>query len=262
MSTDTRELNISGQPTRVLESGRGKPLLLLHAFPLSADLWRPQLDAPPDGWRVIAPDLQVAPGSRPSMDDYAAGVEAVAASLALDGAVVGGLSMGGYVIFALLRRARLSIRALVLADTRAEADTDEGRANRKKMIALAEAEGAAGVAREMVPKLLGQTTLRQRPGVVATVRRLIDSSSPQAITSALQAMMHRPDSTSLLASIDVPALVIVGEEDGLTPPPNSESLHRGIRGSRLERIPEAGHLSSLERPDVFNEALGGFLRGL
>jgi 3-oxoadipate enol-lactonase len=260
MPIDTRELNIDGRRTRVLDSGRGKPLLLLHAFPLSADLWRPQLEAPPDGWRVIAPDLQAAPGPIPSMDDYAAGVEAVAASLALDGAVVGGLSMGGYVIFALLRRARLSIRALVLADTRAEADTDEGRANRKKMIALAEAEGAAGVAREMVPKLLGQTTMRQRPEVVARVRALIDSNSPQAITAAVQAMMHRPDSTPLLASIDVPTLIIVGEEDGLTPPPNSDSLHRGIRGSRLARIPEAGHLSSIERPDAFNEALESFLR--
>ncbi|HEX2443325.1 MAG TPA: alpha/beta hydrolase [Vicinamibacterales bacterium] len=262
MSIDTRELNINGRRARVLESGRGKPLLLLHAFPLSADLWRPQLEAPPDGWRIIAPDLKMADGSSPSMDEYAAGVEAVAASLALDNPVVGGLSMGGYVIFALLRRARLSIRALVLADTRAEADTDEGRANRKKMIALAEAEGAAGIAREMVPKLLGQTTTRQRPEVVATVRALIEANSPQAITTALQAMMHRPDSTPLLATIDVPTLVIVGEEDGLTPPPNSESLHRGIRGSRLERVPEAGHLSSLERPDVFNEALDGFLPGL
>jgi pimeloyl-ACP methyl ester carboxylesterase len=262
MAIDTRELNINGRQTRVLESGRGKPLLLLHAFPLSADLWRPQLDSPPEGWRIVAPDLRVAAGASPSMDDYAAGVEAVAASLSLDRPVVGGLSMGGYVIFALLRRGRLSSRGLVHADTRAEADTDEGRANRKKMISLVEAEGAAGVAREMVPKLLGQTTTRQRPEVVATVRALIEANSPQAITAAVQAMMHRPDSTPLLASIDVPTLVVVGEEDGLTPPPNSESLHRGIRGSRLERIPEAGHLSSLERPDVFNKALDGFLRGL
>jgi pimeloyl-ACP methyl ester carboxylesterase len=262
MSIDTRELNINGRPTRVLESGRGKSLLLLHAFPLSADLWRPQLEAAPEGWRVIAPDLKVSAGASASMDDYATGVEAIAASLALDRPVVGGLSMGGYVIFALLRRARLPVRALVLADTRAEADTEEGRANRKKMIALVEAEGAAGVAREMVPKLLGKTTTERRPEAVARVRALIEANSPQAIAAAVQAMMTRPDSTPLLASIDVPTLVVVGEEDGLTPPANSESLHRGIRGSRLERIPEAGHLSSLERPDVFNAALERFLRGL
>lgn len=268
MPIATRHLDADGRQTRVLEAGNGEPLLLIHAFPLTADFWRPQLEAPPPGWRVIAPDI-LGP-SETSMDDYAARIEAIAGALGLDrvgvgvgvgvGVVLGGLSMGGYIIFALVRRARLAVRGLVLADTRAEADTDEGRAGRKKMMALADADGAAGVAREMLPTLVGETTRRERPHVVAAVGALIASNSAAAIKAALVSMMARPDSTSLLASIEVPTLVVVGEEDVLTPPANAETLARGIRGSRLARIAKAGHLSSLERPDAFTAELERFLR--
>lgn len=262
MPIATRHVDAGGRRTRVLEAGRGEPLLLIHAFPLTADFWQPQLEAPPPGWRVIAPDV-LGP-SETSMDDYAARIEAVAGALGLDrvgvGVVLGGLSMGGYIIFALVRRARLAVRGLVLADTRAEADTDEGRAGRKKMMALADAEGAAGVARDMLPKLVGETTHRERPHVVATVDALIASNSTAAIKAGLASMMTRPDSTPLLPSIDVPTLVVVGEEDVLTPPANADTLARGIRGSRLARIAKAGHLSSLERPDAFTAELEGFLR--
>lgn len=293
MPYETRLVHVGGRPTRVLEAGGGEPLLLIHAFPLSADLWRPQLDAPPPGWRLIAPDLrgfspEPARGAKaPSasergwdpastkeadtsaganrspmdltMDDYAADIEDLAAALALDRVALAGCSMGGYVIFALLRRRKLRVRALVLADTRAEADTEEGRAGRRRMMALAEAEGPAAIAREMLPKLVGETTRRERPAVVATVRELIAATSAGAIRAALGAMMARPDSTPLLGSIAAPTLVVVGEEDTLTPPANAETLHRGIHASTLARIPRAGHLSSLERPDAFNTELSGFL---
>jgi 3-oxoadipate enol-lactonase len=252
-----REIDAGGRRTRVLEAGRGQALLLIHAFPLTADLWRPQLETPPEGWRVIAPDV-LGP-SETSMDHYAAHVEAVASALGLGPVVLGGLSMGGYIAFALLRRARLAARAIVLADTRAEADTDDGRAGRKKMIALADAEGAVGVAREMLPKLVGATTHRERPNVVAAINSMIASVPAAAIKAALTSMMARPDSTPQLAAIDVPTLVVVGEEDVLTPPADAETLARGIRKSRLARIPQAGHLSSLERPDVFAAELARFL---
>ena len=262
MAFATRYVDAGGRRVRILESGSGQPLMLIHAFPLTADLWRPQLDAPPPGWRLVAPDV-LGPDEA-SMDDYAARLEAIAGELGLDrsGLVLGGLSMGGYIIFALLRRAKLSVRGLVLADTRAEADTEEGRAGRKKMIALADAEGADGVAREMLPKLLGETTRRERPDAVSAIGELIRANHPSAITSAIAAMMARPDSAPLLPSITVPTLVVVGEEDVLTPPPNAEALARGIRGSRLVRIPKAGHLSSFERADLFTAELTGFLRGV
>jgi pimeloyl-ACP methyl ester carboxylesterase len=264
MSFETRSVNIGGRPTRVLEAGRGAPLLLIHAFPLSADQWGPQLEAPASGWRLIAPDLRgfgstSLSSTNLSMDDYAADIEALAAALRLDRVVLAGLSMGGYIIFAVLRRRRLDVRGLVLADTRAQADTDEGRAGRRKLMALADAEGPAAVAREMLPKLVGATTHRERPAVVAKVRELIVANSSGAVRAALAAMMGRPDSTPLLGSITAPALVVVGEEDALTPPANAEELHKGIRGSTLARIPRAGHLSSLERPDAFDAELSGFL---
>jgi pimeloyl-ACP methyl ester carboxylesterase len=258
MAIATRHVTAGGRQIRVLEAGAGRPLLLIHAFPLTADLWRPQLESAPPGWRLVAPDVLEPPES--SMDDYAARIEAVVDALGLGrNVVVGGVSMGGYIIFALLRRAALSIGGLILADTRAEADSEEGRAGRVKMMALADAEGAEGVAREMVPKLLGETTKRERPEAVSTINALIRKNSAPAIKAAVAAMMARPDSTPLLASIDVPTLVVVGEEDVLTPPPNSETLARGIRGARLVRIAGAGHLSSLERPDVFTAELTTFL---
>jgi 3-oxoadipate enol-lactonase len=262
MSITTRLVDAGGRPTRVLEAGQGEPLILIHAFPLNADQWRPQLEAPPSAWRIIAPDV-LGP-SDSSMDDYAARIEAVAAALGLDRAriVLGGLSMGGYIIFALLRRAARTVRGLVLADTRAEADTEEGRAGRKKMMALADAAGPAGIAREMLPKLLGETTRRERPEVAGSVEALTRSNSTEAIKAALASMMARPDSTALLPLVGVPTLVLVGEEDVLTPPQNAETIARGIRGSRLVRIPKAGHLSNLERPHAFTEELGQFLRGL
>jgi 3-oxoadipate enol-lactonase len=260
MVVATRQIDAAGLQTRVLEAGQGEPLVLIHAFPLNADFWRPQLDNPPPGWRLVAPDV-LGP-SDTSMDDYAARVEAVVNALGLGRIVLGGLSMGGYIIFALVRRAKLAVRGLVLADTRAEADTEEGRAGRRKLMAVADAEGPAGVAREMLPKLLGETTRRERPHVVATVDALIKSHSTAALTSALAAMMERPDSTPLLGTIDVPTLVLVGEEDVLTPPSNSETIARGIGGSRLARVAKAGHLASLERPDLVSAELARFLRAV
>jgi pimeloyl-ACP methyl ester carboxylesterase len=262
MAIRTRHVSVGGRQIRVLEAGSGRPLVLVHAFPLTAELFRPQLEAPPPGWRLVAPDM-LEPPER-SMDDYAARVEAVVDALGLAGSplVVGGVSMGGYIMFSLLRRATLSIRALIFADTRAEADTEEGRAARQKMIALVDEAGAEGVAREMVPKLLGESTRRERPEAAAVVRELITRNSPAAIRAAVAAMMARQDSTPLLPSIAVPALVVVGEEDVLTPPPNAETLARGIRGSRLVRIAGAGHLASFERPAAFTAELGRFLDGV
>jgi pimeloyl-ACP methyl ester carboxylesterase len=259
MAIRTRHVGAGSRQIRVLDAGSGQPLVLIHAFPLTADLFRPQLEAPPPGWRLVAPDMLEPPEG--SMDDYAARVEAVVHALGLAGSplVVGGVSMGGYIMFSLLRRATLSIRALIFADTRAEADTEEGRAARQKMIALVDAEGASGVAREMAPKLVGETTKRECPEAVSTVNELTSANSPAAIRAAVAAMMARPDSTPLLPSITVPTLVVVGEEDVLTPPSNADTLARGIRGSRLVRIAKAGHLASFEQPDVFTAELMRFL---
>ncbi len=130
------------------------------------------------------------------------------------------------------------------------------------MLALVDREGPQGVAKEMMPKLLGNTTRETNQTAEATVRRLIKQQSPVAIRGAIDRMMHRPDSTPLLATIGVPTLVIVGEEDTLTPVAESERMAQAIKGAKLVKIPGAGHLSNLEQPDAFNHALSAFLLSL
>jgi pimeloyl-ACP methyl ester carboxylesterase len=167
--------------------------------------------------------------------------------------------MGGYVALGILRRAPHLAAALVFADTRATADSPEGRANRRGLIAVVDREGPSGLAREMMPKLLGKTTRETNPQLEPMVRHLINRQSPTALRGGLVRMMHRPDSTPLLASTSVPTLVLVGDEDEITPPPESRRLAEAIPGASLVLIPKSGHLSNLERPGEFNHALTAFL---
>ena len=196
------------------------------------------------------------------MDRYADDVVALLDALQIDRAVVGGLSMGGYIALALWRRHRNRIRALVLADTRSGADNDEGKQKRGELIALAQSEGSAAVADRQVTGLLGKSTREKQPELVDRIRSIMAGESPDGIVGALEAMRNRPDSTPLLAGIDVPTLIVVGDEDVLTPPKEARAMHAAIRGSRLEVIPGAGHLSNLERPAAFNAALSDFVGSL
>lgn len=252
-------------PTRVLEAGAGWPVVLLHAFPLSADMWRPQLERAANGWRLIAPDLPgfgpaaVAPAGPGTMDAMAEAVDNVLDALEVEEATIGGLSMGGYVTFALFRRSPGRFTGMVLADTKATADTPEGRDARRKMIDLVQREGPSAVADQMLPKLLGDTSRRERRALAATVRGLIEPNRPEGIAAAIEAMIGRPESTELLASIPCPVLVIVGSEDTLTPPSDAEAMQQRLARSRLVILPAAGHLSNLETPDAFSQALADFL---
>jgi 3-oxoadipate enol-lactonase len=247
-----------------LEAGAGWPLILVHAFPVQAEMWRPQLESVPDGWRFIAPDLRgfgrsaLVPSSDPSLDDYAADLEALMNALEIDRAVVGGLSMGGYIAFAFLRRAAERISGLVLADTKAAADTPEGRQDRRAMIELLRTKGAVAVADQMIPKLLGRSS-RERSHLETVVRPWIEASNPQGLEQAIQSMMTRPDSTPDLPRVAVPALVIVGSEDELTPVSEAERLHQALSRSQLVVLSGAGHLSNVEAPDDFTAALTNFL---
>ena len=237
-------------------------------------MWESQLAAFADrGWRVIAPhfrgfgDSPVARRSQAvsdtaadiTVDDYAGDVIDLLDALHVPEAVVVGLSMGGYVALAMMRLAPRYIHALVLADTRPQADTPEGLENRKRMVQLARERGVDAIADEMVPRLVGETTHRERPDVEARVHALAASGSVDGVIGALEAMKTRPDSTPLLASIHVPALVIVGEEDVITPPALSVAMQDAIAGSDLVVLPRAGHLPNLETPDAFDAALAKFL---
>lgn len=273
-TTVTRQYcHIGTRTIAYLDSAPGdgslRTYVLLHAFPIGANLWEPQIRSIPAGWRLITPDLRGFGGSTEvestsalSMSDYADDLVDLLDELGISRAVVGGLSMGGYATLAFLHRGAERVDGLVLANTRAGADSPEARANRRNMLALLDREGPSGVARDMMPKLLGKTTRETNPEAEATVRRLIKQQSPVAIRAAIHRMMHRPDSTPLLAQITVPTLVITGDEDDLIPIDESRAIANAVRGATLAIIARAGHLSNLEQPDPFNQALIAFLTKL
>ena len=239
-------------------------LVVLHAFPLNARMWEPQLVLAEQGWRVLAPHYRGMDGAATdppaaAIDDYTADLIDLLDALHIEEAVFCGLSMGGYVAFALFRHAPRYVRGLVLADTRSQADPPEAAEARKGLLRINREKGPAAVADEMLPKLLGETTRRQQPATVERVRSLILSSSSEAIAGAITALMTRPDSTPTLSSIHCPTLIIVGDEDTLTPPSMSRDMLRAIAGSELAVMPKAGHLSSLETPAAFTAALARFL---
>jgi pimeloyl-ACP methyl ester carboxylesterase len=270
----TRQYSHIGSRTiAYLDSAPGqkdlRALVLLHAFPIGANLWEPQIKSIPDGWRLITPDLRGFGGSTEldsasviSMSDYADDVVDLLNELEVTRAVVGGCSMGGYAALALYQSRPDLFDGLVLANTRAGADSPEARANRRNMLALVDREGPSGVAREMMPKLLGKTTHEAKPDAEATVRRLIKQQSPIAVRNAIQRMMHRNDSMPLLARVSVPTLVITGTEDEMIPVEESRRMAGAIPGARLVIIPGAGHLANLEQPAAFNAALNEFLAAL
>lgn len=247
------------------QHGSGTPIVLLHAFPLDRAMWRPQIDLQ-NSCQLILPDFRGFGGSSPwngppSVEQMADDVAGLLDAVGVRGPVVlGGLSMGGYVALAFAGKYPTRLRALILADTRAEPDTDEAKANRDKMIAFARTHSAAEVIDQMLPKLLGAETQALRPGVKEQVRQIATRQSAEGIIGALQALRDRPDARPFLSTIRVPTLVLVGSEDVLTPPSAAQTLATGIAGAQLVTIPGAGHLANLEQPEAINAALRSFVQ--
>lgn len=261
------KLKVAGGELEYDTRGNGPAVLFLHAFPLSMAMWDEQVRALETTQRVVRFDARgfgsSPPGDGPlTMERVADDAVALLDHLGLPAAVACGLSMGGYAAFAMVRRHPERMRGLVLADTRAGADTEEARATRSVAAARALQEGAGATAESMVGKLLGATTTRERPDIVAKVRKIILETPPRGIADALAGLASRADSTSTLREIRVPTLVVCGEEDTLTPVAEAEALARHITGARLVTIPKAGHLSNMENPEAFGLALKGFLSGI
>ena len=258
------EVKSGSRRIRYLESGSGWPVVLLHAFPLSAEMWREQFEHIPDGFRFIAPDLAgfgaTSPlDQAPTMDAYAADVGALLDHLEIERATIGGLSMGGYITFALYRKAPERFLGVVLANTRPQADTPEGRDGRMKMRQLVGERGVGAVADQMMPKLLGETSRQHRAGLERRVRALIEANTAAGVAAAIEAKMQRPDSTPDLEKIGRPTLIVAGDEDTLIPRADAEVMNARIPRSRLVVLDAAGHLSNLEVPDEFSAALADFL---
>ncbi len=247
--------------------GRGAAVVLLHGFPFDRSMWREQAEALGGACRVIVPDLRgqgetTLGGGDVTMGEMAEDVAALLDELSIERVVLGGLSMGGYVAFEFFRRFPRRVRALVLADTRPQADTEEARRTREETAQRALKDGMAPVADSMLPKLLSASTREREPEVVGRVREMMLRTKPEGAAAALRAMAVRPDQTDLLPSIDVPTLIVVGGEDPITPPSDASAMGAKIGGSRLVRIEGAAHLSNVERPEEFNRALADFVGGL
>lgn len=249
------------------DQGNGFPIVFLHAFPLSRMMWAPQEAALAQDFRIVTLDLRGhgesdAPLWHYTLEEAADDVRGLLDHLAIPHAVFVGLSMGGYILFAFYRRYAERVKGLVLADTRAQADTAEGKQARFEMAQIACKQGARAIADIMIPKLLSPATIQTRPELVQEVRTMIESNEISGIAGSLMAMAARPDSLSLLGQISCPTQVIVGERDLPTPPSDAKLMAERIPDARLAIIPGAAHLTNLEQSALFNETVRSFVSTL
>ena len=250
------------------DEGAGLPVIFFHAFPLNQTMWDEQVAALREQYQVITFDWrgfgnsEIGSAEPIQMKQLAADARELLKQLGIEKAVIVGLSMGGYAALAFFKAYRNTVLALVLADTRATLDTPEARERRLQSAERAEREGAAAIADDVTPALLGKTTLESKPEIVSRVRAMVTSTSPVAIAAGQRGMAERQDSADLLAQIACPTLVIVGTEDTLTPVAEAEFTHNSIAGSKLVVIEKAGHLSNMEQPAEFNRVLLDFLGSL
>ena len=243
-------------------AGHGVPLLLLHAFPLNRTMFAEQVDALSDIARVITVDVPGVGRSEPgplSIDGMADLAASLLDALQIPQAVVGGVSMGGYAALAFARRHPDRLQGLVLANTRAAADTEEARRGRLETAEVARNEGPSAIAERMLPKVLGATALKRNRKLIDRVRAMIEAVPGEVIADLLGALAGRADSTPILGTIQVPTLVVAADEDVLTPAAEALEWSKLIADCRFVEIPGAGHLSNLEAPEQFNKAVHEFL---
>lgn len=247
------------------EAGTGDAVIFIHGFPFNRTMWDGQLNAVPDGWRFIAPDLtgfgeSADSGTDPlMMERFSDDIVQLMKQLDVDQAVIVGLSMGGYVALDLVTRYPDRVRALVLTATRANADSDEARKKRFELAAKSRAHGTIPVIETMLPHLLSAHSRLKMPALVKQVHAMMESTSPQTLSRALLGMAQRKDYTAELAGINVSTLVVRGDSDDIIPATEMDGIARGVRGARQEVITLTGHLPPLENTEVFNSILVRFL---
>jgi pimeloyl-ACP methyl ester carboxylesterase len=258
-------IHVRGGSLAYTDSAHAMTLVLLHAFPLDREMWRPQLTGLAGKARILAVDLpgfgqSPVPREPFTIESAANMVADMLDAVAVAGrVVVAGLSMGGYVAMAFARQHPDRLAGLILADTKSDPDDDAAKQNRDKLIALAKDKGMAAVFEQMLPKMLSESTLKSRPEVVEEVRRIAARQSAAGVAAGLAALRDRPDANPGLGNIAVPTLILVGEHDAITTPTVMATMAAKIWGSEVVTIPGAGHLSNLENPVAFNAALIDFL---
>jgi 3-oxoadipate enol-lactonase len=251
------------------DHGMGQPIFFLHAFPLNRSMWEGEMRAllAEGHYRLVAMDWRGFGESDITMDVstmeiFADDVAGLMDTLGVSSAVLCSLSMGGYAALAFLRKYPQRVSALVLADTRPGADTPEAQANRENVARIAMTEGTRAIADLQLPRLISDYTRQQAPEVETRIRQMIDAATPQGIAAASRGMAQRADSTELLADISCPTLVLAGENDALIAASAQQEYAAKIPGARFSLIPHAGHLSNLEQPQAFLQALKAFLAEL
>lgn len=246
------------------EFGSEIPLVLIHGHPFNRSMWNEQIEAFQATYRVIVPDLRgygettVVPG-KTTLEAFAGDLAALLDALAIKQVILGGLSMGGQIVFEFYRQFPERVRALLLADTQPQAETAEGKITRNATAQRIVEQGIQGLAEEMLPKLLAPQTFTDHPEVVDKVRAMILGTRPEGAAAALRGRAERRDYIPLLREIAVPTLIVVGSEDVFTPISDAELMHREIPGSQLAIMEGVGHMPNMERPGEFNATLLQFL---
>ena len=254
---------VNGLTIAYSDQGTGLPIVFLHAFPLNRTMWAQQAEALSARFRVITLDLRGhgesdSPLWHYTLDQSADDIQALLDHLTIPQALFVGLSMGGYILFAFYRKYAVRVKGMILADTRAQADTAEGKEGRFQMAQTAYKKGPSAIADLMIPKLLSPITVRTKPDLVQQVRGMIEGNQISGIAGDLMAMAGRPDSFPLLPQITCPTQIIVGELDQATPPSDAKLMAEKIPLSRLTIIPNAAHLANLEQPEAFNQIVTAF----
>jgi len=243
---------------------QGHPLLLVHGFPLDHTIWQPQIDFFVDHCRVIAPDLRgfgasgVTSGTV-TMEQMADDLVALLDRLQIDKAIFCGLSMGGYIGWQFWRKYRDRVLAMIMCDTRAIPDTPDAAGGRRKLAATTLKDGPSAAAKIMLPKMFAASTWDEQPVLVERVRAMMERNPPAGIAAALEGMAIRPDARAILPTIDVPALVVVGEQDSISTVDEMRQIADAIPEAGWVAVPKAGHLAVVENPAVVNEAIAEFI---
>ena len=245
----------------------GTPVVLVHGFPFDHAMWQPQVEALSRTYRVISYDVRGHGQSEPgegqvTLESFVDDLLMLLDHLKVHRAVLCGLSMGGYIALRAVERRADRFSALILCDTKSEADSSEARLKRSAAISAVKQNGVDAFSNEFIKSALAEGSLRTNPGLVTSILAMIRRNSPLGICGTLLALAGRTDTTGALSQMDLPALILVGEQDKLTPPAVSESMSKALPRATMRLIPNAGHLSNLENPSVFNAFLIEFLKKL
>ena len=244
--------------------GSGPTVVLLHPFPANHDFWKPAAQALVARYRVILPDLrghgESGVGEGPAtMEKHAADIDRVLDHEEVGRAAFVGVSIGGYLLFEFWRKYRTRVNALVLCNTKAQADTPEARAVRLQAAAFVTERGTELFFKDMIPKLIGTTTRSTRPDLVEGALRMMRTMSPEDVAMVQHGMAERPDSVETLKTINVPTMLVTGDEDILTGIAEAELMRQHISGSQMKVIAKAGHYSPWEQPEEVGKLLRQFL---